>query len=274
MTRHSSLFPSAQTMPEGWTALSVPDIAQLPGAVMLRAETIAPRHAFPRHTHAWNQLVYATHGALVVSAEGARHVITPEQAVWVPTGTQHDTGAPDGAEFRNLYVADVPGLHMPQVCTVYAVAPLLRALILELVAIEGRGESPAYVERLNALIIDQLHRMAPLDFYLPWPVSAPLARMCEAIYAAPNDARRIEQWAEALAISARTLGRRFEREVGLSWRAWRYRLRLFRAVEWLGAGRRITDIAYDLGYESPAAFTYMFRKEMGRSPSRYVAGGL
>jgi AraC-like DNA-binding protein len=33
-------------------------------------------------------------------------------------------------------------------------------------------------------------------------------------------------------------------------------------------------VALDLGYESPAAFTTMFRKALGVPPSEYVAGTL
>jgi AraC-like DNA-binding protein len=50
-------------------------------------------------------------------------------------------------------------------------------------------------------------------------------------------------------------------------RTWRRRLRLFKASELLGGGLAITQIALDLGYASSSAFTCMFRKEMGCSPS-------
>ena len=37
----------------------------------------------------------------------------------------------------------------------------------------------------------------------------------------------------------------------------------------LAAGERVTTIALDLGYESPAAFTTMFKRLLGVAPSRY-----
>lgn len=240
---------------------------------MLRAETLPARHAFPPHRHGWNQLVYATSGALVVTVAGARHVITPEQAVWLPTGTEHSTGALDGAEFRNLYVADGPGLAMPALCTVYGVAPLLRALILELAAMVGRDEDAGYRDRVDVLLIDQLHRLRPQPRPLPWPSSPALRTLCAALYEAPGDARSVAEWGARLGASPRTLTRRFERETGLGLRAWRQRLRLFRALEWLSAGRPVTAVALDLGYAAPAAFIYMFRREMGCSPTRWRAAG-
>jgi AraC-like DNA-binding protein len=73
-------------------------------------------------------------------------------------------------------------------------------------------------------------------------------------------------------MSARTLARRFDEEVGMSMRAWRRRLRLFKAIELLGGGLSITQIALELGYGSTSAFTYAFRSEMGRSPQAHRRG--
>lgn len=252
-----------------WHFIEVPEIAALARPVFLRSQTLAARQTFPVHTHRWNQLVYATVGTLVVTAESRRYVITPEQAVWIPTAVPHATGALHGAEFRNLYVADIPGLVMPHTCTVLAVSPLLRALIVELDEIGRRDEDEAYLVRIDGLVLEQLRRLRAQDFHLPWPRSPMLGRVCEALYANPADPRGADDWGVELGASARTLGRRFEAEVGLSLRAWRHRLRLFRAVEWLGAGRSVTEVALELGYGSPSAFTYMFRKEMGRSPTEW-----
>jgi AraC-like DNA-binding protein len=41
----------------------------------------------------------------------------------------------------------------------------------------------------------------------------------------------------------------------------------------LGAGEPITRIALDLGYESPSAFTAMFKRALGAPPSHYFGGG-
>jgi AraC-like DNA-binding protein len=41
------------------------------------------------------------------------------------------------------------------------------------------------------------------------------------------------------------------------------------ALPRLLAGERVTTIAYDLGYSSPAAFTVMFKQLVGLSPDAY-----
>ena len=75
-------------------------------------------------------------------------------------------------------------------------------------------------------------------------------------------------------MSARTLARRFEAELGMSLRSWRRRLRLFKAVELLGGGVSVTRTAMALGYGSASAFVYAFRSEMGCSPQAYMRGRL
>ena len=94
--------------------------------------------------------------------------------------------------------------------------------------------------------------------------------LCEALYADPADARGPEEWGRELGLSARTLARRFETDIGISLRSWRRRLRLFRAVELLGGGLSVTEAAMQLGYGSTSAFVYAFRNEVGRSPQAYM----
>ncbi|WP_241127556.1 AraC family transcriptional regulator [Novosphingobium terrae] len=234
--------------------------------MFLRSVELAAGQAFEFHEHGWNQLVYGLSGSLIVYLMDRRYVITPQQAIWVPTGTVHASGSFGGASFRSLWIADAPDLAMPGHCAVLEVSPFLRALIAELDRTNGLGPDRSYIDHLDALILTQLRMATKSDFSLPWPGSPPLRRLCEALYNDPADARTAGQWGHELAIAPRTLARKFEAEVGMTLRNWRRKLRLFRALEWLGQGHSITRVAMDLGYASPSAFTYMFRTETGVSP--------
>ena len=61
-----------------WKSLRVPELRQLPRDVVVRFEQLPPRHAFPEHRHAWNQLVYALSGVLVVTVEQRWFVVPPQ----------------------------------------------------------------------------------------------------------------------------------------------------------------------------------------------------
>lgn len=256
--------------PDYWTYLDVPDFASVPKSLFFRPQNLAARETFPLHTHPLNQFVYATSGTVVVAAAGAWYAITPEQAIWVPTGVLHTTGALSSTAFRSLFVPDSPDLGMPDQCTVYAVNDLLRILIVELEAAHQRREPKEYMDKLKDLMTEQLRRLPKQDFHLPWPQSPELHKICEMLYHNPADRRGIDDWGKEIGLSGRTVARRFEKDTGITFRDWCHKLRIFLALEWLCRGRSVTDIALDLGYASTSAFTFMFRQEMGSPPSEWL----
>lgn len=255
-----------------WETIAAPPSAAPPEPMTVRAQSIPARHYFPEHAHPWNQVVYAISGVLTVAVEGRSFVISPEHAVWLPTGLRHRVGSLLGAEFRSLWIADEAGGGLPEAPTVFGVSPLLQALIVEAAEIEGRDESDEYARRVTELILDHLRRARPLGRALPWPRVGSLAKLCEALYADPAHPRGPKEWSRELGMSERTLARRFEAELGMSLRSWRRRLRLFKAIEMLGGGLGVTQTAMELGYGSTSAFVYAFRTEMGCSPQAYMRG--
>lgn len=255
-----------------WQTLEVPEVTGLPQAVLVRAQSLPARHSFPEHAHTWNQLVYAISGVLTVAVDGRCLVVPPEQAVWVPTGVRHRVASLKGAEFRSLYVADDLRPGIAEACTVFEVSSLLRALIIEAAELGCVEDDDGYRRRVFGLILDQLRRLKAVSLSLPWPNEGGLLTLCEALYADPADPRDVEAWASTLGMSSRTLTRRFMGELGLNLREWRRRLRLFKAIEMLGNGASVTEVAMDLGYSSASAFTYMFRTETGSSPKGHSLG--
>jgi AraC-like DNA-binding protein len=219
-------------------------------------------------------MAYAISGVLTVAVEGQSLVISPEQAVWLPTGLRHRVGSLLGAEFRSLWIADEAGRDLPMSPTVFSVSPLLRALIVEAAEITGQKDGDGYSGRVTNLILDQLRRAPPLARALPWPRNESLRKLCEALYADPADSRSPEAWGKELGMSGRTLARRFEADVSMSLRSWRRRLRLFKSIELMGGGLSVTQTALELGYGSTSAFIYAFRSDMGCSPQAYMRGDM
>ena len=60
--------------------------------------------------------------------------------------------------------------------------------------------------------------------------------------------------------STRTLYRRFLRETGITFARWKQQARLLESIRRLAEGAPVTTVALDLGYESPSAFSTMFRR--------------
>jgi AraC-like DNA-binding protein len=123
-----------------------------------------------------------------------------------------------------------------------------------------------------ALILDEIATLPSLGLDLPMPRDPRLARICRALRLEPGSMRTLDEWAREAGASRRTIARLFTRETGLTFAGWRQQARLLAGVALLAAGEAVTQIALDLGYESPSAFAAMFRRALGAPPSRYLGG--
>jgi AraC-like DNA-binding protein len=117
-------------------------------------------------------------------------------------------------------------------------------------------------------LLSEFAALPALPARLPLPKDPRLAAHCQSFLCGPSARQTIDEWSASLCMSRRTFTRRFRRETGLSFTEWRQQACLFAVLPRLAAGESITDIAIDLGYESPAAFTTMFKRHQGVPPSR------
>jgi AraC-like DNA-binding protein len=223
----------------------------------------------PRHRHAAAQLIYACEGVMAVTTGHGTWVVPPQRAVWVPAGVPHSIRMRGRVEMRTVYLE--PG-HVPDApasCTVVQVAPLLRELILRAVDFAQPYTPSGPEARASAVLVDEI-RTAPIaPLHLPAPRDPRLRAITRALRHAPADPRSLEEWARVAGASPRTLARRFLRETGMSFGAWRQQVRLLRALELLAEGEPVTNVALDLGYAGPSAFIAMFRRVLGTTPGHY-----
>jgi AraC-like DNA-binding protein len=156
---------------------------------------------------------------------------------------------------------------------VIAVSTLLRELILRACTLPVLYDESGPDGRIVALILDEIAALPSLALDLPMPRDPRVRRICQALRADPGATSTLDEWARTAGASSRTLARRFARETGLTFADWRQQARLLAAMARLAAGESITTIALDLGYDSPSAFSAMFRRALGTSPSRYLGRG-
>jgi len=104
---------------------------------------------------------------------------------------------------------------------------------------------------------------------VPFPTTPMIARKCHAFLESPAPHDTIEQWSDQLGMGRRAFTRAFRRETGMSFGEWRQQACLLVALPRLAAGQPVTSVALDLGYESPAAFSTMFKRLLGMAPSQY-----
>ncbi len=172
---------------------------------------------------------------------------------------------------RTLYIAPDVGGTMPDECRALEVSPLLRELVLHIVAQGMLRAGVAADERLCGVLLDRLAASETAPLALPLPVDRRARAVAERLLADPSASTPLSRIAQDAAASLRTLQRRFATETGLSLEAWRTRARLQHGLAHLVAGASVTDAALEAGYASASAFIVAFRKAFGLTPARYKA---
>lgn len=259
--RKKDIPPARRTRPE--------DADGAPADVVCRA-TDYPADAFiAAHHHQRHQLIYAMQGLMVVMAGNGRWVVPSTRALWIPGGTVHAVRCIGMVRMRSLYIRTGAIAGMPAQPSVVEVGPLLAELIRHAAAIPWDHPAQSRDGRLMRLILDELHALPELPLHLPEPDDARLRRICDALQADPADASTLDDWAARLHLDGKTVQRLFQRELGMTFGQWRQQVRLLRGLERLAAGEKIIDVAIALGYDSPSAFSAMFRRQFGLPPSRF-----
>ncbi len=219
----------------------------------------------------WDQLIHASTGVMTVHADTARWVVTPERAVWVPGGVEHRIELDGQVRLRTLYVrSGIIGSNRLSAVAALQLSPLVRELVLHLVASAPLWFTDDRSERLVRVLADLLGEQEPVPMRLPWPSDPRASALAERIVADPS--ATIASLASEVGASVRTLERRFVAETSLTPQGWRRRARLLHATRLLAQGWSVTDAALAAGYSTPSAFTAAFRRDTGTTPTRYVAG--
>ena len=250
------------------------DYQRVPRPVAAMAKDFRDGHHIAPHCHERAQLIFAVEGVMLVSTSAGSWAVPPQRAVWVPAGVTHEIRMAGAVAMRTIYVRGDAAAGLPGRVRVIAVSSLLRELTLRACALPVLYDESGPAARIMALILDEIAALPTLALDLPLPHDARLRRICHALRAEPGSTRTLQDWAGDTGASSRTLARRFLRETGLTFAEWRQQARLLEAMARLAAGQPVTRIALDLGYDSPSAFSAMFRRALGTTPSRYLVGGV
>ncbi len=239
------------------------------------------------HSHGWAQLAWSATGVLRLTTRGGTYLVPPSRALWIPPGVEHAVTVVEQAALCTLYLHQRPGCCGPgvrkpadgagwQQCRVLEVSDLLRALMLALPSApdspdDGPAPEPEALEReklIAPLLADELRRAAPVPLGVAMPQDKRLRALCEAVLAAPTRHDTLGAWVRDVGASERTIARLFRDELGTSFGQWRQQVLLARALTLAAKKRPMSEIAAELGYASPSAFSAMVRRSLGAPPSR------
>lgn len=224
---------------------------------------------FDFHTHPRGQLAYASSGIIKVYTDNGCWIVPPSQAVWIPGEMNHSIIPEVRAEIRHLFIDPSCLDKFPTQCSVVEVSPLLRELILRVADFGDNYAENSPANRICGVILDEMQALKPSLLHLPLAGDRRLQRIMKAMIEKPEAETGLSHWAEFVGASERTLSRLFHKETGMSFQQWRKQLLLHEAIDLLGKGESVLNVALELGYSSPSAFVAMFRKALGTTPGQY-----
>jgi AraC-like DNA-binding protein len=225
-----------------------------------------------RHRHDVPQLLHAARGVMRMATPSGYWVIPPGRGVWIPAFLPHEIRMVGPVSMRTLYVGCPIDLRLAAECAVVGVPPLLQNLLAQLAGTEPPSpEERPRRQTIEDLVLIEIGRLERLRLHIPLPTDPRLRRLCDAIVAAPETNRTLEELADEVGASARTLRRLFQQELGMSFAGWREQACVVEALARLEEGRTISAVSRELGYAAPSAFTTMFKRVFGKSPRHHLA---
>ena len=271
-------------------AVSAQSVKDLPisassGLVDMRTGGRPPAGSFPYegtdlvattrwHSHDLHQIEYAFHGAVEVETAVSHCLLPPQQAAWIPAGVEHCTTI--RSSVRTISVFFTPGM-VPTPgdrVRILPVPPVLK----EMMIYSGRWPigrtssdetADAFFDTLGRLVSELLGAEQPLS--LPTSTDPVLAEAMA--WTRENiDSATVAAAARHVGLSERSLRRRFQAGLGMSWRRYLVQARLFRAMALLAEpGPSVLHVATAVGFESASSFNRAFRQWTGETPSAYRA---
>jgi AraC-like DNA-binding protein len=172
-------------------------------------------------------------------------------------------------EMQTLYFRPGSAPAMESACCVINVSPLLRELIVSIVAAGGLGDSTPSDRARMRLLLDLLVTVPERPLALPMPTDPRARRVADRVLARVGAPGSLTDLARTSGASARTIERAFLDQTGMTFGRWRQQARLHEALRLLGDNTPVATTAMKVGYQSPSAFVAAFRKCFGRTPAQY-----
>ncbi|MEO5693369.1 MAG: helix-turn-helix transcriptional regulator [Usitatibacter sp.] len=245
---------------------------RVPRAVSALANSFPAGHEIHPHDHPRAQLIFGLHGVMTIRAAGSMWTVPASHALWMPAGITHEIHMDSAVEMRSLYFEPRRVRELPHECQVLFVSPLLRELIVRAMDIPPLYDEHGPDGRVMQLIVDEIATLRPQPMGLRMPGDTRLARLCDLLLSDLSSTAAIAELGREVGLSERSVIRLFPRETGLSFGRWQQQARLLKAFALFDDGRGVTQVALELGYSSPGAFTKMFRRQLGVTPRSVLRG--
>lgn len=244
-------------------------VEQLPSAVFVHYFHIAGGTETMTHQHEWGQVHLIKQGVLEMEVNGRKMVSPAGFAIWTPAQIPHRAFNRQDIEYCAINI-DISHSHrLPNQACMIALPPLVLAIIDDLVARKVDKIETHQDTCLVDVLLERLASAHKVDDFLPTTQDSLLQPILAELEANPANNCPLSEWAKRVFTTERTLHRRFQKHLRMSFNEWRQRLKVVTALQLLKQPDSISQVAYQLGYSEASAFIKMFRKHTGLTPAVY-----
>jgi len=219
------------------------------------------------HMHRRGQLLWARQGCIRITLESRLCLLPPSRAAWIPPGTPHRARMTNVVDYRSLWFDEALSTRLPMDVRVIDVGPLLGAVI-EPLALAAFDEdwSRDRNQHLVGLSVHEIREAPTQPMLLPMPQDRRLAVLRDNPDRLPPE---LQELAQHVGATEKTIGRIFLRQTGMSYQPWRQQWRVIRATELLALRHPVSFVAGELGFASDSAFIAFFRQMLGCTPGAF-----
>ncbi|CCH48456.1 AraC family transcriptional regulator [Pseudodesulfovibrio piezophilus] len=247
------------------------DIMETPRPLVALAAEYFSGEILDFHNHSRAQLLYASLGVMTVETHKGIWVVPPFRAVWVPPRLNHKVIVSNHISMRSLYFRPEFCSNTPEDCCVVSVSPLFKELILAASKMPRLYPLNGPEERLIAVLIDHIQQMDITPLNLPIPKDPRLKAIYGHLDENPGDKRTLEEWGREIGLTRRTLTRLFLSETAMTFGQWKQQIRILKSLTLLAEKEQVTTVAMEMGYDNPSAFIAVFKRALGKTPSKYFS---
>jgi AraC-like DNA-binding protein len=224
-------------------------------------------HDSGHHSHRRHQLLFSATGCITIEFEQTLCLLPPRRAAWIPAGTVHRALMRGVLAYRSLYFStSLPFSGFP--LQVIEVNPLLFEVI-ERMAFWPWDMPADQQTSLVTVFGEELQTARSENWRLPFPVDVRLSSWLDDVRKGVLPPR-LNQLAQFIGASERTISRIFIKDTGMSYQRWRQQWRALKAIELLAEEENISNVAQQLEFISDSAFIAFFRQHTGFTPTRYT----
>ena len=159
-------------------------------------------------------------GLVLVQAGNEVWTVMPGSLGWIPPGVMHGARWFGDAHGSFLFVRPDACAQLPSVCRSWPSSRLIEAVVERIASGPPGMLSEAYLAQLFEVLLEEVRLREHDPMPLPMPEDPRLQDLANTLLSTPDDPSGIDDWAQRLNMSSRTLMRRFRQETGVTLGQW------------------------------------------------------